>query len=335
MIPYDPTDQEPLLALPIVIGAMDDGLSSLIYLHRTYKENGITKYNRTTPPSPPEIVVKTQEKLLAIAKKELTKLPQQHAWLANITLLHYHQSLADLRQLETFSQKRSGYVKLRSFFSSKYAAKVRHSQYYESRALEIVHDHIQYVMPIVDHTLNMSKSLHQLFRDIALFPDRLQKAVDATATVKDTPETATTDSNKQIATLLSHFNNNKTVNEWLINKTGGINWLPRMKEIFGNGNTAYGDRIQELGELYTDLSKRLSDKVKRHGWFSRFKSARSGVVGCAGVVERNMEDLEEAYKAWRERRREWNEYAMNRARAGRGVAREMIMKMLKGMKGGD
>ena len=335
MTPHNLADQEPLLALPIVVATMKTGLSSLTFLQRLYAEDGIEKYDRESPPSPLDLLLKTQKDLLNKAHEEIKRFPYHHARLANVTLSQYHLNLADLKQLETFSQKRSGYVKLRSFLSSEYAAHSKHSQYYESRALEIVHYHVRYIAPFVAATLNVSKSLHNLFEDIARFPERLQEAVDQTPSASHIPEATNTDNQARMTTLLKDFNNSQTVNEWLIKKTGGVDWVANTKEVFSNGNNAYGSKMEKLGELYKDLIQKVDDEMKKKGWFSRFRNARSGVVGCAGVLEKQVEGLEEAYKKWGERRREWSAFLVHRNRLGIGMDRETMLKMLKGIKGGE
>ena len=183
--------------------------------------------------------------------------------------------------------------------------------------------HIEYIAPVVDHTLNMTKTLHQMFGELARLPDRLEAVVGVRVDEARSRifGATTTDSQARMASLLSNFNNKEKINEWLTKKTNGLDWLAKTEEIFPSGNSIYGTKMEEISELYNELSERLDKEVKKDGWFARFRNARSGVVGCAEVVEDKVEDLEYALTMWKARRREWYNVTMNRIREGRPAIR--------------
>ena len=316
---------------------MLNGLSSLFYLHRSYYTDGIHRLNRSKKYSRLELLVKDQEFQLERANKERAALLLQYGYLANITLIEYQRTLAELKRVEAFSNKQSGYVKLRSFLSERYAAQAKHSQYNECRALDILYKHIERIRPIVFHTANMSMSLHHLFVDIAQFPDRLQMIIDLDDPVAEhvPDDEPSTDSEAQMVEVLKHFDNSHNITHWIAKKKGTIHWLPKTKAIFTNGVNAYATRMVELNELYWDLGERLRNEFYSQMWFARCKNARTGVVGCAGKVEKQAEGLAEALEAWTERRYEWGSWVINRRRIGRGIPENMTLAMLKGVKGGE
>lgn len=185
---------------------------------------------------------------------------------------------------------------------------------------------------MVDHTLHMTQTLHNLFEDLTHLPNRLEAVVGVPADedMIRIPGSITTDKQARMATLLMNFHNHKKIHEWLTRKTSGMDWLSKIEDIFPSINDIYGARLQEVSEIYKELRERLHKEAKRGGWFGRFRDARSGTVGCAGVVEEMAEELEDALAAWWARKREWYHVTMRRITEGRSVNKTMLVGMLKG-----